>query len=164
MRRRRDQCRQLPGMAQTPGRLSQSCSAPSPRRPWPLDTTLIRARQTGDGSADFPASPTANPSTRGRMASSLSFASRATPASSTRWPRAFVQEITKLYEAREQEREARRLQASLSPQRGPRLSNLSLERFRTSSKYQRPTRRRRHRLLCRRLCQWHGRGPDRTCP
>jgi hypothetical protein len=44
-------------------------------------------------------------------------------------------EITKLYEAREQEREARRLQASLSPQRGPRLSTLSLERFRTSSKY-----------------------------
>ncbi|ADW71381.1 RepB family DNA primase [Granulicella tundricola] len=48
----------------------------------------------------------------------------------------FVREITRLYEAREQEREARRLQASLSPQRGPRLSNLSLERFRTSSKYQ----------------------------
>jgi hypothetical protein len=49
---------------------------------------------------------------------------------------AFVLEITKLYEEREQELEARRLQASLSPQRGPRLSNLSLERFRTSSKYQ----------------------------
>jgi hypothetical protein len=49
---------------------------------------------------------------------------------------AFAQEITKLYDEREQEREARRLQASLSPQRGPRLSNLSLERFRTSSKYQ----------------------------
>ena len=48
----------------------------------------------------------------------------------------FVEEITKLYEAREQEREARRLQASLSPQRGPRLSTLSLERFRTSTKYQ----------------------------
>jgi hypothetical protein len=48
----------------------------------------------------------------------------------------FVQEITKLYEERQQEREARRLQASLSPQRGPRLSNLSLERFRTSTKYQ----------------------------
>ncbi len=48
---------------------------------------------------------------------------------------AFMQEITKLYEAREQEREARRLQASLSPQRGPRSSSLSLERFRTSSKY-----------------------------
>ena len=70
------------------------------------------------------------------MACSLSFVSRATPASSTRWPKAFVEEITKLYEAREQEREARRLQASLSPQRGPRLSTLSLERFRTSSKYQ----------------------------
>ena len=49
---------------------------------------------------------------------------------------AFAQEITKLYEAREQEREAKRLQASLSPHRGPRLSTLSLERFRTSSKYQ----------------------------
>jgi hypothetical protein len=50
--------------------------------------------------------------------------------------RAFVLEITKLYEEREQEREASRLQASLSPQRGPRLLNLSLERFRTSTKYQ----------------------------
>ena len=49
---------------------------------------------------------------------------------------AFVEEITKLYEGREQEREAKRLQASLSPQRGPRFSNLSLERFRTSNKYQ----------------------------
>jgi hypothetical protein len=49
---------------------------------------------------------------------------------------AFEQEITKLYEAREHEREARLLQSSLSPQRGPRLSNLSLERFRTSIKYQ----------------------------
>jgi hypothetical protein len=49
---------------------------------------------------------------------------------------AFEKEITKLYEAREQEHEARRLQRSLSPQRGPRLSNLSLERFRTSIKYQ----------------------------
>jgi hypothetical protein len=49
---------------------------------------------------------------------------------------AFVEGITKLYEGREQEREAKRLQASLSPQRGPRLSNLSLERFRTSNKYQ----------------------------
>jgi hypothetical protein len=49
---------------------------------------------------------------------------------------AFEHEITKLYEAREQEREAKRLQSSLSPQRGPRLSNLSLERFRTSIKYQ----------------------------
>ena len=48
---------------------------------------------------------------------------------------AFVQEITKLHEQREQQREARRLQASLSPRRGPRFSNLSLERFRTSSKY-----------------------------
>jgi hypothetical protein len=48
----------------------------------------------------------------------------------------FTQEITKLYEEREQKREERRIQASLSPQRGPRLPNLSLERFRTSTKYQ----------------------------
>jgi hypothetical protein len=39
---------------------------------------------------------------------------------------AFEQEITKLYEAREQQREARRLESSLSPQRGRRLSNISL--------------------------------------
>ena len=49
---------------------------------------------------------------------------------------AFVEEITRLHGAREQEREVRRLQASLSPQGGGRLSSLSLERFRTSSKYQ----------------------------
>jgi hypothetical protein len=49
---------------------------------------------------------------------------------------AFEQEITALYEAHEQEHEARRLQSSLSPRRGPRLSNLSLERFRSSTKYQ----------------------------
>ena len=47
---------------------------------------------------------------------------------------AFVQEVTKLYDEREQEREAKRLQASLSPQ-GGRRSFVSLERFRTSSKY-----------------------------
>ena len=47
----------------------------------------------------------------------------------------FIEEITKLYQEREQQREARRIQASLSPQRGPRLSNLSLEQFRTSAKY-----------------------------
>jgi hypothetical protein len=48
----------------------------------------------------------------------------------------FEHEITKLYEAREQQCEARRLESSLSPHRGPRLSNISLERFRTSIKYQ----------------------------
>jgi hypothetical protein len=47
----------------------------------------------------------------------------------------FVDEIKQLHEAHEQERAARKLQASLSPQRGPRLSNVSLERFRTSIKY-----------------------------
>jgi hypothetical protein len=49
---------------------------------------------------------------------------------------AFEQEITMFYEAREQEHEARRLQGSLSPRRGPRLSNLSLERFRSLTRYQ----------------------------
>ena len=47
----------------------------------------------------------------------------------------FAQEIIRLYQQREQQREAKRLHASLSPRRGPRLSNLSLERFRTSGKY-----------------------------
>jgi hypothetical protein len=47
----------------------------------------------------------------------------------------FVRDITKLHEEREQQREARGLQASLSPRRGPGLSTLTLERFRTSSKY-----------------------------
>ena len=41
----------------------------------------------------------------------------------------------KLHEERELQREARRLQATLSPRRGARFSNLSLKRFRTSSKY-----------------------------
>ena len=72
---------------------------------------------------------------------------------------AFVLEITKLYEEREQEREASSLQASLSPQRGPRLSNLSFERFRISAKTPGPPDRRGHRVLCRRLLQWHDRGP-----
>jgi hypothetical protein len=49
---------------------------------------------------------------------------------------AFEREITALYEAREQEHEARRLKSSLSTRRGPRLSNLSLERFRNSTRYQ----------------------------
>ncbi len=47
---------------------------------------------------------------------------------------AFTQEITHMYEDREQEREARRQLASLSPRRGPR-SLPSLERFRTSARY-----------------------------
>jgi hypothetical protein len=47
---------------------------------------------------------------------------------------AFVDEIRKLYEAREQEREAKR--ASLSPRRGRRILTVSLEQFRTSSRYQ----------------------------
>jgi hypothetical protein len=48
---------------------------------------------------------------------------------------AFAQEIARLYQEREHEREAKRQQASLSPQRGRRLSNVTLERFRTSGKY-----------------------------
>ena len=92
----------------------------------------IQARRTGGGSGDSPASPTANPSTARRMVSSLSFGSAAQQYSIAE---AFQREITKLYEAREQEQEARRLQSSLSPHRGQRLSNLSLERFRTSTKY-----------------------------
>src|SRR6202041_2761179 len=48
---------------------------------------------------------------------------------------AFALEITKLYEEREREREARRVQAPLCPPRRPSLLNLSLERFRTSAKY-----------------------------
>jgi len=49
---------------------------------------------------------------------------------------AFEREITQLYEAREQERETRRQLAFLSPRRAPRSASPSLERFRTSSKYQ----------------------------
>ncbi len=48
----------------------------------------------------------------------------------------FWEEITKLHEAREQEREARRQHASLCPQKARRLPSPFLERFRTSSKYQ----------------------------
>ena len=51
-----------------------------------------------------------------------------------RMAEAFVDEITRLYEIREQEREAKR--ASLSPRRGRRISAVSLEQFRTSSLYQ----------------------------
>lgn len=47
----------------------------------------------------------------------------------------FLQEITNLYEAREHVREAKRQQASLSSRRGPGFLP-SLERFRTSTKYQ----------------------------
>ena len=48
---------------------------------------------------------------------------------------AFAREIIDQYQEQEQEREAKRLQASLSSPGGTRLSNVSLERFRTSSKY-----------------------------
>ena len=51
-----------------------------------------------------------------------------------RMAEAFVDEITRLYQAREQEREVKR--ASLSPRRGRRILTVSLEQFRTSSKYQ----------------------------
>jgi hypothetical protein len=49
---------------------------------------------------------------------------------------AFEQEITTLYEVCEQEHEARPLESSLSPRRGPRVSTLSLDRFRSSSRYE----------------------------
>ena len=47
---------------------------------------------------------------------------------------AFHREVAGLFAARERDREAQRVRRSLSPRRGPRF--LSLERFRTSSKYQ----------------------------
>ena len=47
---------------------------------------------------------------------------------------AFLDEITATYEARERQREQRRVERVLSPQRGPR-SLPSLERFRTSARY-----------------------------
>ncbi len=47
----------------------------------------------------------------------------------------FVQQVTRLQEERKQKCNARRLQASLSPLKGPRFPNLSLERFRASTKY-----------------------------
>ena len=46
----------------------------------------------------------------------------------------FLEQITEAYEAREREREQRRAESILSPQRGPR-SLPSLERFRTSARY-----------------------------
>lgn len=48
----------------------------------------------------------------------------------------FAREITRLYAEREAERERKRLQAAVSPYSGRRLLALSLERFRTSSRYQ----------------------------
>jgi len=51
-----------------------------------------------------------------------------------RMAEAFLDEITRLYHERAQEREAKR--ASLFPRRGRRISAVSLEQFRTSSKYQ----------------------------
>ena len=84
----------------------------------------------------FPALRTANPNTE--SSDGLFPFVRLHSHSGQQYPmaEAFEQEITTLYEAREQEHEARRLQSSLSPRRGPRLSNLSLERFRSSTKYQ----------------------------
>jgi hypothetical protein len=90
-----------------------------------------RARRTGDDSEDSPALQTAKPDDLFPFVRLKNHSSQQYPMA-----RAFVLEITKLYEEREQEREADRLQASLSPQRGPRVLNLSLERFRTSTKCQ----------------------------
>jgi hypothetical protein len=64
---------------------------------------------------------------------------------------AFVGEIRQLHEAREQERETRKLQTSLPPQRGPRLSTLS-RTLPNLDQVPGTSRRRRYRFLCRRLC------------
>ena len=57
--------------------------------------------------------------------------------SGEQFPRAedFIQEVTKLYQEREEVRERKRQQASLSSHKGMRLSTLSLAKFRTSGKY-----------------------------
>jgi hypothetical protein len=82
-----------------------------------------------------PASPTANPSIERRMVSSHSCGSRVTVASSFRWPKSSRRKSPSFMksESRSEKRDAywRRFLSK----RGPRLSNLSLERFRTSTKY-----------------------------
>jgi hypothetical protein len=52
---------------------------------WRLATTPIRVRRTGDALVDFPASPTASPSTAKLMDSFHLCGCGVTPASSTRW-------------------------------------------------------------------------------
>ena len=95
----------------------------------------IQARRTGGGSGDSPASPTASPSTARRIVSSFRSAPQPHRAAIPHC-RGIPAGDHQALRAREQEQEARRLQSSLSPHRGQRLSNLSLERFRTSTKYQ----------------------------
>jgi hypothetical protein len=94
-----------------------------------------RVRQTGEGSAGFPALQTANPNTRGQTESFLFV--RLKSHSGEQYPASEViaETLTKLYQEQEQAPEVKRLQASLSPQRGQRLSNVSLERFQTYGKY-----------------------------
>ena len=91
--------------------------------------------RTGGGSTGLPTPPTASPSTRELMASFPSFVSGATPASSTRWPRAFGwrSPSSTSYGSRSVRQDASRL--LFLPEGGPRFLP-SLERFRTFSKYQ----------------------------
>lgn len=92
----------------------------------PHATGRTRARRTGSASDGFPASPTANPNTgtgwtlpfvRARCHSGLQYPSA----------EAFHREVREMFEVREREREAQRLQRSLSPRSGPRF--LSLDAF-----------------------------------
>ena len=128
-------------------------------------TMPIQARRTGDGSDGFPASPTANPNTASSDGLFPFVRLKSHSGQQYRDGRGLRSRRSRSSTKREN-RSGRRgvYEASLSPQRGPRLSNLSLEQFRTSDQVPGPARRRGHRVLCRRLCQWHDRGPDRTCP
>ncbi len=94
----------------------------------------IRAQPIGDASAGCPDSPTAKPNTNEPTACSLSSGCTATPDTNSEKTQAFLQELTTAYEARERQREQRRAERVLSPQKGPRFQP-SLERFRTSAKY-----------------------------
>ena len=68
----------------------------------------------------------------------------------------FVEEITKLFQAREQEREARRLQASLSPPKGTRGPSLRSSASAPPANTRTDPQRAVIALLCRRLCERHG--------
>jgi hypothetical protein len=99
--------------------------------------TLARRYGADPSAADwrrfgrFPGFTNCKPKYPDQTASSLSFGSSAIQQYPTAV--AFHEEIIKLHEAEEQKREVRWQQEFLSPQRGGR--SLSLERFRTSTKY-----------------------------
>jgi len=135
MRRRRDQRRELPSLAQTPESVSKTSL--NLRRADPCSSLRCRPERYGlEAAWATPGFTNCKP--KYQKEDGLFPFVRLKSHSSEQSPIAevFAQEITRLYEEREQEREARLIRASLSPQRGPRLSNLSLERFRTSTKYQ----------------------------